>query len=417
LFTVCSVQVNTVLLSMGLVSQMAKQCKAYRFRLEPTSQQEEGLRRIAGACRAVYNWGLGRCKEHYAEQGKTLPYAAQNLELTALKNRPGLEWLKEADSQALQESLRDLDRAFVNFFEKRARFPKFKRAKDERFAFRIPQRVKVEGERVYCPKIGWIDLRLSRPVEGVTKSASFKRDAAGHWHVCLIQEFELPEVALPAPQNPVGVDVGLIDFATLSTGESIPAPKFARKADRRVRCAQRVVSRRKKGSNRRKKAKRRLSRVHQQVARQRNDFVHKVTTGLVGRFDLICIEDLSVKGIARTKLARLVMDAAFGEFRRQLEYKTLWNYRRLVTADRFFPSSKQCHACGARNGELTLSDRVWACGCGAVHRRDLNAALNLEVEGMRLVAVGQTETQNARGVARKTWEARQCGIEARIPRL
>jgi putative transposase len=121
--------------------------------------------------------------------------------------------------------------------------------------------------------------------------------------------------------------------------------------------------------------------------------------------------------MARTKLARSVLDAAFGEFRRQLQYKTRWNYRRLVTVDRFFPSSKRCHLCGVVNAELTLSDRVWACGCGVVHRRDLNAALNLKAEGIQLVAVGQTETQNARGAARKTWEARQCGLEARIPRL
>jgi putative transposase len=391
--------------------------RTYRFRLEPSPQQEQGLKRIAGACRAVYNWGLERRKEHYAEHHKTLPYAAQNLELTGLKNQPGMEWLKEADSQALQESLRDLDRAYVNFFKGRARFPTFKRAKDERFAFRIPQRVKVEGQQAYCPKVGWIELRLSRPVEGQTKSASFKTDAAGHWHVCLIQEFDLPRVPLPQPQNPVGVDLGLVDFATFSNGESLPAPKFAHKAARRQRRAQRVLSRRKKGSHRRKKAKRRLSSIHQKVARQRNDFVHKVTTDLVGRFDLICVEDLSVKGMARTKLARSVLDAAFGEFRRQLEYKTLWNYRQLVTVDRFFPSSKQCHVCNVVNNELTLSDRVWSCGCGEVHRRDLNAALNLKAEGMRLVAVGQTETQNARGATRKTWEARQCGIEARIPRL
>jgi putative transposase len=373
--------------------------RTYRFRLEPSPEQEEGLRRIAGACRAVYNWGLDRRKEHYAEQSKTLPYAAQNLELTALKNRPGLEWLKEADSQALQESLRDLDRGFVNFFEGRARFPKFKRAKDERFAFRIPQRVKVEGAQVYCPKIGWINLRLSRPVEGVTKSASFKRDSGGHWHVCLLQEFELTDVALPAAQNPVGVDVGLINFATLSTGESIPAPKFARKAFRRQRRAQRIFSRRKKGSHRHKKAKRRVARVHQKTRRQRNDFVHKVTTGLVGRFDLICIEELSIKGMARTKLARSVMDAALGETRRQLEYKTLWNYRTLVTVDRWFPSSRRCHLCKAVNDELTLKDRVWVCGCGAVHDRDLNAALNLKAEGMRLVAEGHSDTLNARGAA------------------
>ena len=246
--------------------------RAYRFRLEPTREQDEGLRRIAGACRAVYNWGLARRKEHHAEHGQTLPYAAQNLELTVLKNRPGLEWLKEAASQALQESLRDLDRAFVNFFEGRARFPKFKRAKEERLAFRVPQRVKIEDEQVYCPKIGWMNLRLSRPVEGVTKSASFKRDAAGHWHVCLIQEFDFPDVALPAPQNPVGVDVGLINLVTLSNGEAIPAPKFARKAHRRQRRAQRIFSRRKKGSHRRQKAQRRVARAYQKIRRSTQRF-------------------------------------------------------------------------------------------------------------------------------------------------
>jgi putative transposase len=156
--------------------------------------------------------------------------------------------------------------------------------------------------------------------------------------------------------------------------------------------ARRVVGCRKKGSTRRTKAKRRLSRLHQKVARPRNDFVHKVTTDLVGRFDLICVEDLSVKGMARTKLARSVLDAAFGEFRRQLDYKTRWSYRRLETVDRFFPSSKRCSACSALNDALTLSDRVWVCGCGAVHRRDLNAALNLKAEGIRLVAAGQAET-------------------------
>ena len=223
--------------------------RAYRFRLEHyLGNKRKASKRIAGACRTVYNWGLERRKEHYAEHGKTLPYAAQNLELTALKNRPGLEWLKEADSQALQESLRDLDRAFVNFFEGRARFPKFKRAKDERFALRIPQRVKIEGEQVYCLKIGWIALRLSRPVEGLTKSASFKTDAAGHWHVCLIQEFEPPEVALPAPQNPAGVDLGLSQLCHALHRRSNPGPEVCpQEASRRQRRAQRTFSRRKQG--------------------------------------------------------------------------------------------------------------------------------------------------------------------------
>jgi putative transposase len=373
--------------------------RVYRFRLCPTVDQEHELRRQAGASRFIYNWGLSRRKQHYDQHKTTLGYAALNLELTILKAQPDWAWLKDADAQSLQESLRNMDRAYVNFFEKRARFPRFKRAKDERFSFRIPQRVKVEGSRVYCPKVGWIKLRLSQPVEGDTKSATFKRDASGHWHVCLIREFDLPEVALPAPKHAVGVDLGLIDFATLSSGESVPAPKFARKAGRRLARKQRTLSRRKKGSNRRKKAKRQVARLHQRIRNQRNAFVHKVTTDLVGRFDLICIEDLNLKGMAKTKLSRSVLDAAFGEFRRQLDYKTMWNYRRLIAVDRFFPSSKRCHVCSVNNDALTLSDRVWSCGCGSVHRRDLNAALNLEAEGKRLFVAGHAKNSNARGAA------------------
>jgi len=158
------------------------------------------------------------------------------------------------------------------------------------------------------------------------------------------------------------------------------------------------------------------SRVHQKAARQRNDFVHKVTTDLVGRFDLICVEDLSVKGMARTKLARSVLDAAFGEFRRQLEYKTLWKLPAIGDGRPVLPEYEAMPRLQLVNNEPTLSDRVWSCGCGEVHRRALSAALNLKAEGMRLVAIRQTETQNARGATRKTWEARQCGIEARITR-
>jgi putative transposase len=185
----------------------------YRFKLEPTPEQEHQLRRLAGARRFIWNWGLARRRAHYAEHGKTLRYPALNLELTALKGAEDTNWLRDLDSQALQESLRDLDRSFVNFFEKRARFPKFKKKRKQRDAFRIPQRVKIEGERVYCPKVGWIRLRLSQPVTVPTKSATFKRDACGDWYVTLVAEREV-EAQIALPVNAVGVDLGLKTFAT-----------------------------------------------------------------------------------------------------------------------------------------------------------------------------------------------------------
>ena len=372
----------------------------YRFKLEPTPEQERGLRRLAGARRFVWNWGLARRRTHYAEHGKTLRYPAMNLELTTLKQDEATKWLCEIDSQALQESLRDLDRSFVNFFEKRARFPKFKKKHKQRDAFRIPQRVKIDGERVYCPKVGWIRLRLSQPVTVPTKSATFKRDVCGDWFVTLIAEREVDaQIALPI--NPVGIDLGLKTFATFSgDAPDIPIPKFFRKAERVLRKVQRVFSRRKKGSTRRAKAKLRVSRAHRKTARQRSDFLHKTTTALVAQHDLICIEDLSVKGLAKTKLGKSILDAAFGEFRRQVEYKATWNGKLVSVIGRFFPSSKSHRTCGTIKADLTLSDRTWTCdGCGSSIDRDKNAAENILAEGLNLVAAGQADTQNAHGAS------------------
>jgi len=270
--------------------------------LEPAPEQERGLSRLAGARRFIFNWGLARRRAHCAEHGKTLRYPALNLELTTLKPDESTKWLCEMDSQALQESLRDPVRSFVNFFEKRARFPRFKKKRKQRDAFRIPQRVKIDGERVYCPKVGWIRLRLSQPLTVPTKSATFKRDACGDWFVTLVAEREVDaQIALHV--NAVGVDLGLKTFATFSgDAPDIPIP-------------QRIFSRRKKGSTRRAKAKIRVSRVHRTTARQRSDSPHKTSTALVARHDLICIEDLSVKGLAKTTLGQSPLPPVKGDGR------------------------------------------------------------------------------------------------------
>jgi putative transposase len=186
-----------------------------------------------------------------------------------------------------------------------------------------------------------------------------------------------------------------------------------------MRRVQRMLARREKNSKRRLWARRLAARIHTKTANQRSDFLHKMTTGLVRNYQAICIEDLSVKGLARTKLAKSVLDAGLGEFRRQLEYKTIWSRRHLAVVDRFFPSSKTCHGCGAVNGALTLADRSWTCVCGLDHDRDLNAALNIRSEGLKRIslAAGHAERLNARRPDVRLPQSGATGVEARIPRL
>lgn len=367
--------------------------KAFRFRLRPSTSERQALIRMAGARRFVWNWALAECQAHYREMGKSLSWAELSRRLTLLKRQPKTAWLCEMDSQALQQTLADLRDAYRNFFEKRARFPRFKSRKRDTARFRIPQRVKVANSKVYIPKVGWIPIRQSQLVEGETKSATFAMDVAGRWHGTLVTEFVMPDTPLPHADvaTVIGVDLGLRDFAVLSNGERIAAPAFFRKAERKLRRAQRMLSRREKQSKRRLRAKHKVALLHQRIAAQRNDFLHKLTTQLVKKYEGIAIEDLNVRGFARTKLAKSIMDVSFGEFRRQLEYKTVWRRKHLAVVNRFFPSSKMCHACGAVNYALTLADRSWNCDCGARHDRDLNAAVNLRSEGLKVLAAGHAE--------------------------
>jgi putative transposase len=305
--------------------------------------------------------------------------------------------------------LKDLHRAFTNCFEKRARYPRFKSRKRDPLRFRIPQRVKIEGPYVIIPKVGKVRIFKSMDVDLPTKSASFKQDALGHWFVTLTAEFEMPNAALPAPDKTIGIDLGLIDFATLSDGSKpIPAPKFFRKGQRKLKRAQRKLSRSLPGSKRRAKARIAVAKIHQKTANQRSDFLHKLSTQLIEDHDGICIEDLCLKGLVRTKLANSFTDASMGEFRRQLKYKSLWARKHLIVIDRYFPSSKTCNACGAVNGNLTLSDREWDCDCGTHHKRDFLAACNIRDEGLSMLAAGYAESLNARGDTVRLAKAGSC---------
>jgi putative transposase len=389
---------------------MSTNRKIYRFRMEPTVEQRHALNRMAGARRWVWNWALRRWKDYYAEYGKSIPLVQLSAELTQLKKLPETVWLSEVHAGSLQQVIRDLHGSLVGFFEKRARYPKFKSKKRDKARFRIPQKAKLINGKVYIPKVGYIRIRQSQGVNEETKSATFKRDAKGHWFVTLVAEFEMPDVALPMPDpaKVVGIDLGLIDFVTLSDdSDPVPAPKFYRKGEKKQRKAQRTFSRRKKGSRRKAKAAHKVAVVRQKVADQRKDFLHKLTTDLVSKYDGLCIEDLCVHGLARTKLSKSVSDASWGEFKRQLEYKCLWNHKYLVVIGRFFPSSKTCNRCGVVNDTLTLDDREWDCDCGAHHKRDFLAACNIRDEGLRLLAAGQAGQVKRSGSSCQTLEKGQ----------
>lgn len=380
---------------------MATMHRAYRFRLRPTAVQEQLLLQHAGMYRYVYNWALATRQEHYKETGKSLSSYDMFRRLSVLAKEPDTVWLQGAAMHALRESVKDLDRAYKNFFARRSRFPRFKSRHRTQPSIRHPQGVRVQDGRVKCPKIGWIRIRQSQDVIGKIKLATFKRDARNHWYVSIVTEFESPDAVIVArPDRVIGVDLGLTDFIVTSEGERVSAPKHLRRAERKLRKANKALSRTKKGSKNREKARRRLAIVHGKVANQRKDFLHKLSTRLVNEHDAVILEDLSVKGLARTKLAKSVMDAAWGEFARQVEYKSQWSCKPFVKIDRFFPSSKTCNVCGSINDGLTLADRVWTCGCGAVIDRDLNAARNIRDQGLlSLVAAGHAETQNACGDA------------------
>jgi putative transposase len=372
--------------------------RCYRFRLEPTAQQEQAFRQFAGCRRWVWNWALARKRAVYQATGASLPTIDLMAELVSLKQQPKTAFLKECDSQALQQTLRDLDRAFVNFFAGRARFPKPKTRKQTPHAFRIPQRVTVAGKHVRVPKIGLVVVRLHREMAGTIKSATVKQAADGHWHVTFVSHFEKEE-AEPTADQPAGIDVGLETFATFADGRKVKPPKFYRTQERKLKRLHHRLSRCQKGSRNRSKARQRLAIGSAQVRNQRQDWLHQLSVAIIRAHDTVCIEDLNLKGLVKTKLAKSFSDAAHGIFARMLEYKGQWYGCQVVKVDRFFASTKTCHVCGHRQ-DLLLSERQWVCGgCGTEHDRDINAAQNLLAEGLRTVTAGHAETLTACGEA------------------
>ena len=360
--------------------------KAFRFRVYPNQDQRRELAVQFGHARFVYNWGLGLRKSHYQETGKGLSYYDCNYRLTELKGQPEYAWLNQADSQVLQQKLRDLNQAYVNFFEGRANYPRFKSKKSKQ-SIRYPQRFKIEGNRIYLPKVGWVRAVFHRPIEGQMKNCTVTRTKSGKYFVSIQCEVEIDQPDYQGDE--VGIDLGLIDFATLSDGsQPIPTPRYLRQAEKKLRRLQRRLSRCQRGSRGYEKVRLLLARQHEKVANQRRDFQHKQSWSLVDRYGLLCFENLNVAGMLKNhRVAKAIADAGWGEFVRQCSYKGEWYGCLVQKIGRFFPSSKLCSACGQVHQTLKLSERKWVCvGCGTIHHRDLNASKNILSEGLRLLS-------------------------------
>lgn len=366
---------------------------AQKIALDPNNRQETYFRRSCGVARFAYNWALAEWKREYEawKVDNSLPKpseASLRRHLNSIKAEQ-FPWMLEVTKCAPQAAIKQLGKAFQNFFAGRARYPNF-RKKGVRDRFSLSNdKFSIRDRRFRVPVLGWVRMRETLRFQGKILSATISR-VADRWFVSITVD---TEVSFPPVENQdaVGVDLGVSALATLSTGEKIHGPKAHKVLLGRLQRLSRSLSRKQKGSSNRRKAKVKLARLHARITNIRMDSLHKLTSSLTRRFQTVGIEVLNVSGMVRNRrLSRAVADMGFFEFRRQVEYKAAWRCGRVVVADRWFPSSKTCSDCGLIAESMPLSVRSWACPCGAIHDRDVNAAINL-----RNMAVSSTVT--ARG--------------------
>ncbi|HEX7163301.1 MAG TPA: RNA-guided endonuclease TnpB family protein [Trebonia sp.] len=374
----------------------------YSYRLDPSPSQQEALARAFGCARTVFNDALAARQAAYAAGEPYLSDAAMSAALTAAKKAPERAWLAEVSAVVLQQALADLNTAYRNFFASatgKRKGPKvspprfrFRSRKDSRQSIRFTANARfkvLDNGKLRLPETGDLEVRWSRPLPAQPSSVTVIRDAAGRLFASFV--VEVAPGPLPETEQECGIDLGLGHFAVLEAGTKVAAPGFLRRAEKKLKRAQRDLSRKQKGSRNREKARARVARAHAHVTDARRDFHHKLSTRIVRENQAVTVEDLAVKGLARTRLAKSVHDAGWAAFTGMPEYKAKLYGREFRKTGRFEPTSQVCSACGARDGPKPLNVREWTCReCGTVHDRDVNAARNI-------LAAGRADKPNACG--------------------